>query len=163
MGPQEVYQGLGSGSYLSVTGPRATGEPKVIILPLTFHQALCQEPWPSGGGPGSVNWSWEDQHRGQQQGASVLDGNSSSGRDRVPGSRLWLEHFSPTHLFLPLFHSHSWRKPYLIPESWPETLLLLTQHPGWSVYGSVCIKLSIFLFSFHWTPGDRTTSYFRLN
>ena len=44
---------------MSGTDSRTTEKPEVIILPLTFHQALRHEDKPSGAGPGSVDWSWE--------------------------------------------------------------------------------------------------------
>lgn len=41
--------------------------------------------------------------------------------------------------FLPLLYMHCWRKPRCNPESWPETLLLLTQRPGLT-----CLPLTLY-------------------
>lgn len=133
---------------MSGTEPRATGKLKVIILPLTFHQALRHEDKPakcSGARKCGLRL------RGQQRGVSSLSGDSS-GTGRVPGSSLWTGYF-PTHPS-PLPPR---RKPSPIPKSHPEALLLLTWHPGFPVYFSLCIQLPIFLFPFHWAPGGRTT------
>lgn len=54
MGPAKVQEGPGCIAKC-LCSPWGNLEPEVIILPLTFHQALRHEHWPRGAGPGSAD------------------------------------------------------------------------------------------------------------
>lgn len=99
--------------------PEGKWEARGHYLTINFHQAQRQGAPPRGAGPEAENMSTERSICPKQQ-LLLRDGMSL----REQGV------LSPTHpFFLPLLFLHSRRKPPRTPESWPETLSLLTQCP----------------------------------
>lgn len=102
---------------MAATGLRASGKPEVIILTLTCTRLSAKEPGQGEQGP-----------KRRTRAGSICPKRQLLLRDGMSLREQGV--LSPTHpFFLPLLFLHSRRKPPRTPESWPETLSLLTQCP----------------------------------